>query len=79
MGGLSFWHVMLVLVIVLVFFGPKRLPDLGKSLGEAIRGFKRGMNEDEIDVTSTTKKPELPKEESHSQRTTESVKKDEKV
>jgi sec-independent protein translocase protein TatA len=39
------------LVIVLVFFGPGKLPSLGKSLGEAIRGFKKGLNDEEIDVT----------------------------
>lgn len=42
---------MVVLVIVLVIFGPGRLPGLGKSLGEAIRGFKKGLSGDEeIDV-----------------------------
>lgn len=53
MGGFSVLHLVLVLIIVLVFFGPSRLPGLGKSIGEAIRGFKKGMNGDEIDVTST--------------------------
>lgn len=42
--GLSFGHLILVLVIALIFFGPSRLPSLGKSLGEAIRGFKDGLN-----------------------------------
>ena len=52
MGGFSILHLILVLVIVLVFFGPSRLPGLGKSLGEAIRGFKKGLDSDEIDVTN---------------------------
>jgi TatA/E family protein of Tat protein translocase len=52
MGGFSILHLILVLVIVLVFFGPSRLPSLGKSLGEAIRGFKKGLEGDEIDVTA---------------------------
>ena len=51
--GLSAFHVLALLVIVLIFFGPSRLPGLGKSVGEAIRGFKKGMNGDEIDVTPT--------------------------
>ena len=51
MGGFSFMHLLLVLIIILVFFGPSRLPSLGKSLGEAIRGFKKGLDGDEIDVT----------------------------
>lgn len=49
--GLSFWHLIIVLVIVLLLFGPQRLPNLGKSVGEAIRGFKKGLEGDEIDVT----------------------------
>ena len=52
MGGFSFVHLLFVLIIILVFFGPSRLPSLGKSMGEAIRGFKKGLEGDEIDVTN---------------------------
>ncbi len=38
-------HLIIVLGIALLFFGPKKLPELGKGLGEAIRGFKQGINE----------------------------------
>ena len=59
----SIWQVLIVLVIVLVLFGPKRIPGLGKSLGEAIRGFKKGISEDEtIDVTETSAKSEQLKD-----------------
>jgi len=51
MGALSIWHLLIVLVVVLVFFGPRKLPELGKGLGEAIRGFKKGLEGGEIDVT----------------------------
>jgi len=47
MGGLSITHLILLVVICLIFFGPSRLPGLGKSLGEAIKGFKDGLNKDE--------------------------------
>jgi TatA/E family protein of Tat protein translocase len=60
--GLSIWHVLIVLVIVLVFFGPKRLPDLGRSLGEAINGFKKGLNGNEIDVTQSSEKLDAKKD-----------------
>jgi TatA/E family protein of Tat protein translocase len=43
MGEFSITHILIVLVLFLVFFGPKRLPQLGQSLGEAIRGFKNAM------------------------------------
>ncbi len=38
-------HLIIVLGILLLVFGPKKLPELGKGLGEAIRGFKQGINE----------------------------------
>jgi sec-independent protein translocase protein TatA len=44
MGAFSFWHLILLLVVILLFFGPNRLPSLGHSLGKAIRGFKEGLN-----------------------------------
>jgi len=44
-------HLVIILGIVLIIFGPGKLPELGGSLGKAIRGFKQAMNEPE-------KKPE---------------------
>jgi sec-independent protein translocase protein TatA len=46
MFGMGLPEMMIVLIIALVFFGPSKLPSLGKSLGEAIRGFKKGIAED---------------------------------
>jgi TatA/E family protein of Tat protein translocase len=45
MGEFSIAHWLIVLVILLLFFGPSKLPGLGASLGKAIRGFKAGLNE----------------------------------
>jgi sec-independent protein translocase protein TatA len=42
-GLLQPMHLVLILGIVMIFFGPKRLPELGKGLGESIRGFKESM------------------------------------
>lgn len=53
--GIGPWHLLALIAIVLIFFGPSRLPTLGKSMGEAIRGFKKGINGEEIDVTDTAK------------------------
>lgn len=52
-GALQPMHWLLVGAIALLFFGPKRLPELGKSLGEAIRGFKTSMNEAESGAITT--------------------------
>lgn len=57
--GIGPWHLLALIVIVLIFFGPSRLPTLGKSMGEAIRGFKKGINGEEIDVTDSTKRESL--------------------
>ncbi len=46
MGEFSITHWLIILAIVLIFMGPSKLPALGKSLGEAIRGFKKGLNTD---------------------------------
>ena len=41
-------HLIVIFLIALVVFGPKKLPDLGKGLGEAIRGFKKALDGDEL-------------------------------
>jgi sec-independent protein translocase protein TatA len=45
MGSFSIWHWMIVLVIVLLVFGTKKLRNIGSDLGGAVRGFKDGMKE----------------------------------
>lgn len=63
MGGLSLWHWLLLVGIVLLFFGPSRLPGLGKSIGEGLRNFKKGLNgSGDIDVTDSAKRLEDEKE-----------------
>lgn len=45
MGSLSIWHWMIVLIIVLLIFGTKKLRNLGADLGGAVKGFKDGMRD----------------------------------
>lgn len=52
MGGLSLWHWLIVLVIVVLVFGTKRLGSVGKDLGEAVKGFKKGMRDADDDKPS---------------------------
>ena len=49
-------EMIVVLVIALVVFGPSKLPSLGKSLGEAIRGFKKGIAEEPADEKAKIEK-----------------------
>ena len=47
MGSFSIWHWLIVLVIVLLIFGTKKLRNMGSDLGGAVKGFKDGMKGDE--------------------------------
>ena len=53
MGSFSIWHWLIVLVIVLLIFGTKKLRNMGSDLGGAVKGFKDGMKGDE----AAAKKP----------------------
>ena len=47
MGGFSIWHWLIVLLIVVMVFGTKKLKNIGSDLGGAVKGFKDGMKEGE--------------------------------
>jgi sec-independent protein translocase protein TatA len=49
MFGMGWQELLLVLFIALLFFGPKKLPDLGRSFGKAISAFKKGIKDGESD------------------------------
>ena len=46
MGGLSIWHWLIVLLVVVLIFGTKKLRNIGQDLGGAVKGFKEGMRDD---------------------------------
>ena len=54
MGSFSIWHWLIVLLVVVVIFGTKKLRNIGSDLGGAVRGFKEGMKgaNDEADATA---------------------------
>lgn len=67
-GGIGFQEVLLIALVVLLFFGGKKIPELMKGLGKGVRSFKEGMNEveeikDEIKPESKPEKKEESKEE----------------
>lgn len=51
-GGFGVWELLIILVIVLVIFGAKKLPEIGGGIGQAISNFKKASSEpEEIDIT----------------------------
>jgi len=51
LGGLGGWEILLILMVLLIFFGAKKIPELAKGLGKGIKEFKNATNEikDEIE------------------------------
>ncbi len=54
-------HLLVLAILMILLFGGRKLPELGRGLGEAIRSFKKGLNEDEIDVSQSKKELEKDK------------------
>jgi sec-independent protein translocase protein TatA len=59
MGGLSIWHWMIVLLVVVLIFGTKKLRNIGQDLGGAVKGFKEGMRESET-TPAAEPPPDVP-------------------
>lgn len=57
LGSIGPTELILILLIVIIIFGARKLPDLGKSIGEGIKNFKKSMSTKDDD---TAKKPEPP-------------------
>ncbi|KAF7963205.1 Sec-independent protein translocase subunit TatA [Cupriavidus basilensis] len=53
MGSFSIWHWLIVLVIVMLVFGTKKLRNIGQDLGGAVKGFKDGMKEGDDKAADT--------------------------
>ena len=53
MGSFSIWHWLIVLVIVMLVFGTKKLRNIGQDLGGAVKGFKEGMKEGTAEGSAT--------------------------
>ncbi len=47
MGSFSIWHWLIVLIVVVLIFGTKKLPNIGRDLGGAVKGFKEGLRDDD--------------------------------
>jgi len=65
LGGISIWQLLIILVIVVMIFGTKRLKNLGGDLGGAIKGFRNAMGDSKEDKGKTHE----PLENAHSNNT----------
>ena len=63
LAGLGMWEIILIVLVILLFFGAKRIPDLMKSLGKGVKSFKAGLNDLEKDINSDTETKEEQKEQ----------------
>jgi len=57
MGSFSIWHWLIVLVIVMMIFGTKKLRNIGQDLGGAVKGFKDGMKEGTAEDAKSAEPP----------------------
>ncbi|MCM1109435.1 MAG: twin-arginine translocase TatA/TatE family subunit [Clostridium sp.] len=53
-GGLGMSEILLISLVVLLFFGGKKIPELMRGLGKGVRSFKEGLNEIEKDIKETS-------------------------
>jgi sec-independent protein translocase protein TatA len=54
MGGLSIWHWLIVLLVVVLVFGTKKLGNMGGDIGKAVKGFKDGVKGEEDKTVAST-------------------------
>ncbi len=56
LGGISIWQLLIILVIVIMVFGTKRLKNIGSDLGAAIKGFKKSIKDESLDENTEASK-----------------------
>jgi sec-independent protein translocase protein TatA len=71
-GGISMWQLLILLLIVVLVFGTKRLRNMGGDLGAAVKGFRKGME----DVKEETLEPDQIPSDTRSEATSEEPAKD---
>ena len=61
MFGLSFWEIAIILMVALIILGPKKLPEIARSLGKGIREFRRATDDFKSTMDYEMSRPEPPK------------------
>ena len=76
-GGISMWQLLILLLIVVLVFGTKRLRNMGSDLGAAVKGFRKGMDDESGDKEEKLEPDQIAADEDASAPVEESVKKTE--
>ena len=76
LGGISMWQLLIILLIVVMIFGTKRLKNIGSDLGGAIKGFKKSMDEDSPENADNMQKKEIESESDETPTATKSADKE---
>lgn len=63
MGGLSLWHWLVVIILVLLLFGRGRISEMMGDIGKGLKSFKQGMAEDETKPERPSEPRQLPREQ----------------
>jgi len=71
LGGISLWQLLIVLVIVVVIFGTKKLSSMGGDLGGAVKGFRKAMSDADAEDGAEARKLDEPDAEFSEQHTQE--------
>ena len=54
-GGISFWQILIILAVILILFGGKKIRTMGSDLGEGLKGFKKAIKDEDSDKDSESK------------------------
>ena len=54
-GGISFWQILIILVVILILFGGKKIRTMGSDLGEGLKGFKKAIKDEDSAKDSKSK------------------------
>ncbi|WP_034730732.1 Sec-independent protein translocase subunit TatA [Pseudidiomarina atlantica] len=58
--GISIWQLLILLVIVVLLFGTKRLRSMGSDLGSAVKGFKKSVSDEDTNETTNSEQKKVP-------------------
>lgn len=56
-GPLGVWEILIILVVILLIFGPRRLPEMAKGIGQSVREFRKGIRDIREDITKDDDEP----------------------